>query len=327
MNLQRCTDVFYTTDAGFAVPTLASIVSLRRWPSARNLVINVLLLGMSSAEVEAFQELSADLAIKLHTIGVDVLSDFNNENFNRTHVPYSALARFLIPSFCKRDEISDLLYLDGDTWFAQDPKDLLQFPAPESGLLASEDQSYFYVNDFGPTGEVVRSYFDQIGVDRSKGYFNSGVIKCRVPQWQQLSTECLSFLRSNLASCRYHDQSALNAVAGTIRTRLSPIWNFQTPYWGWNVSQIEEPRLLHFVGGAKPWMGMLQAWSGIYHEYSTVIRSRSHKVFPLRIWNDREQQGAISQEQRMGLKNRTVFRLRVSHRRAQYRELVRRAIL
>lgn len=326
MNRRRSTEVFYTTDSGFAVPTLVSIASLRRWQSARNLTVNVLLLGMSSAEIRAFEELSADLAIKLHTIGIDVLSEFDNANFNRTHVPYSALARFLIPSFARRNEMSDVLYLDGDTWFAQDPKDLLELPAPESSLLASEDQSYFYADDFGPTGNVVRSYFKDIGVDRSRGYFNSGVIKCRAREWEDLSAECLSFLRSNLAICRYHDQSALNAVAGKSRTRLSPIWNFQTPYWSWKVSQIQEPRLLHFVG-PKPWMGMLKAWSGIYHEYCAAIRSRSHEVFPLKLWSDREQQRWVSQERRLELKNRSIFRFRVSRRRAQYQELVRTAIL
>jgi|SRR5579871_178445 len=327
MDLPRSIDVFYTTDAGFAVPTLASIASLRRWQSAKNIAIHVLLLGMSRAEISAFEELSADLAIRLHAIGIDVLSEFNNANFNRTHVPYSALARFLVPSFARMDDTLDLLYLDGDTWFVQDPKDLLELPAPERGLLASEDQSYFYVDDFGPTGNVVRAYFKNIGVDRSKGYFNSGVIKCRAQEWQALSAECLSFLRSNLAICRYHDQSALNAVAGESRTRLSPIWNFQTPYWSWNVSNIEEPRLLHFVGGAKPWMGMLKAWSGIYHEYSAAVRSRSHPAFPLKLWNDREQKELIGQERRMALKNRSIFRLRVSHRRAQYRKLVQTAVL
>jgi lipopolysaccharide biosynthesis glycosyltransferase len=327
MIAQRSTEIFYTTDAGFAIPTIASIVSLRRWQSAKNLAINVVLLGMSEPQVAAFDKLSADLAIRLHNVSIESLAEFDNENFNQTHVPYSALARFLIPGFIRENELSDVLYVDGDTWFAQDPQALIDIPAPQVGLLACEDQSSFYLHDFGPTGRATKSYFDAIGVDRSSGYFNSGVVKCRATEWARLSGECLSFLRSNLSICRYHDQSALNAVAGQIRTRLSPVWNFQTPYWNWNVSNIEPPRLLHFVGGGKPWMGISKAWSGIYLEYSTIIRLRSHSLFPIRFWNYQEQLQVIRQERRTELKNRSIFLLRMSRRRALYRSLIQTAII
>jgi lipopolysaccharide biosynthesis glycosyltransferase len=327
MSDQRSTEVFYATDAGFAVPTLASIASLRRWPSAKNLAVNVLLLGMTEPQVAAFEERSADLSIKLHTLANERLADFNNKNFNQTHVPLTTLARFLIPEFNRDNELSDVLYVDGDTWFVRDPKDLIELPAPELGLLASEDQSSFYVNDIGATGKVVSAYFNAIGVDRSKGYFNAGVLKCRTGEWARLSDGCLAFLRSNLAICRYHDQSALNAVAGKIRTRLSPAWNFQTPYWAWNVTEFAEPKLLHFVGGPKPWMGMLRAWSAIYPEYSAAIRQRSHGLFPLKIWNDEEQRQSLEQERRAGLKNRSIFLFRVARRRSQFRNLVRTAII
>ncbi|WJR81405.1 glycosyltransferase [Bradyrhizobium sp. NP1] len=327
MNAHRSTEVFYTTDSGFVTPTLASIASLRRWHSSASLPINVVLLGMNEPQILAFQELAADLAVRVHEISKESLTEFDNENFNKTHVPYSALARFLIPSLARTDERSDILYVDGDTWFMQDPKELLDLAAPQVGLLACEDQSFFYADDFGPTGKLVSAYFDAIGLDRSKGYFNSGVIKCRASEWTRLSGECLSFLRANLPICRYHDQSALNAVAGGIRTRLSPVWNFQTPYWGWNVTDIAEPKLLHFIGGLKPWMGTLKAWSAIQPEYSDVIRARSHRLFPLKYWNDQEQLQFADQERRMALKNRSIFLIRVARRRARFRNLVRTAIL
>jgi lipopolysaccharide biosynthesis glycosyltransferase len=327
MNSPRNTEVFYTTDAGFAVPTIASIVSLRRWQPAKNLTINVVLLGMSEPQIVAFEKLSADLAIKLHQVSIETLADFDNENFNQTHVPYSTLARFLIPTFARNDGLSEILYVDGDTWFVQDPKALIDIPAPQVGLLACEDQSSFYVDDFGATGTAVKSYFNALGIDRSKGYFNAGVFKCSATEWARLSTECFAFLRSNLSICRYHDQSALNAVAGKSRTRLSPVWNFQTPYWSWNISDIAEPKLLHFVGGPKPWMGVLKAWSGIYPEYSTIIRSRSHPLFPLKVWNHQEQMQFINQEWRGELKNRSIFLLRIATRRARFRNLMRTAVV
>jgi len=327
MSLTRTTEVFYTTDKGFAVPTIASIKSLRKWPSAKDLSINVVTLGMNDAEFDAFKGLSSDLNINLHAVSSERLSAFNDERFKRTHVPYSTLARFLIPAFVRNDESLDLLYIDGDTWFIQDPKPLLDIQAPKVGLLASEDQSYFYMDDFGSTGRSVKSYFNDIAVDRTKGYFNAGVIKCRATEWVRISADCLSFLRSNLSICRYHDQSALNAIAGATRTRLSPAWNFQTTYWGWNVSAIAEPKLLHFVGGAKPWMGLLNAWSGIYPEYSDVIRARSHHLFPLRFWDPQDQIKLLNEERLSILKNRSIYLHRTLHRRRQFRKLVATSIL
>jgi lipopolysaccharide biosynthesis glycosyltransferase len=316
------TRVFYTTDTGFAVPTIASIESLRRWSSADELRVSVVLLGMNQAETDAFERRSADLGIDLYGISAEALADFDNENFNLTHVPYTTLARFLIPQFIPENEVADILYLDGDTWLVQSPKPLLDLAAPDVGLLACEDQSDFYADDFGKTGRAVSTYFNGISVDRSKGYFNAGIMKFKPQEWARISADCLSFLKNHLPICRYHDQSALNAIAGRVRVRLSPAWNFQPPYWDWGLDEIAAPKLLHFVGGAKPWMGKMKALLSIYPDYTDVIRKRSDPLFPLKIWNSAEQQQESAREQRMRLKLRTLFYHRVLDRRRHFRRLV-----
>src|SRR5262249_8891106 len=208
----------------------------------------------------------------------------------------------------------------------EDPKELLEIPAPETGLLACEDQSDFYRDDLGGTGRATTSYFADISVDRSKGYFNAGVLKFTPEQWRTISAECLAYLQSNLAICRYHDQSALNAVAGRTRVRLSPVWNFQSPYFGWGLERIAKPRLLHFVGGWKPWMGELKVWSDIYADYDSVIRKHSDPVFPLKAWSASERAEVLSKERRINLKLRTVFYHGVLLRRRHYRRLVENSV-
>jgi lipopolysaccharide biosynthesis glycosyltransferase len=316
------TRVFYTTDTGFAVPTLASIESLRRWTSANELRVSVVLLGMNAAETEAFERRSADLGIDTYGISAEALADFDNENFNQTHVPYTTLARFLIPQFIPPNEAAEILYLDGDTWLAQDPTMLLDIAAPDTGLLGCEDQSDFYADDFGETGRAVTTYFKNISVDRSKGYFNAGVLKFKSQEWARISDGCLAFLKNNLGICRYHDQSALNAVAGRTRVRLSPVWNFQTPYWDWGLDAIAAPKLLHFVGGAKPWMGTMKALESIYSDYTNVIRKRSDPLFPLKIWSSTEQRHESAHELRMRLKQRTIFYHRILGRRHHFKHLL-----
>jgi len=52
-------------------------------------------------------------------------------------------------------------------------------------------------------------------------------MKFRAREWVKISKECLSFLENNLSICQYHDQSALNAVAGRKTNSSFPIWNFK----------------------------------------------------------------------------------------------------
>lgn len=327
LTLRRSTEVFFLTDKGFAIPTVASIESLRRWDSASQIKVNVVLFGMDQEEVSAFLQSTDDLRVTVHILSADQLEFFDKEHFNKTHVPYSTLARFLIPQFAGKDANTDILYVDGDTWFLQDPKSLLDIPAPETGLLASEDQSYFYKNEVGPTGRAISAYFANIGVTEDTGYFNAGVIKCRADEWASICADCLSYLKDSLPLCRYHDQSALNAVASRKRIRLSPAWNFQTPYWSWDLPSLEAPRLLHFVGGGKPWMGVLKSWSSIYVDYMQVIRGRTHPLFPLKVWSYEEQVREINGERWAALKNKTFFRRRIQHRRERFQKLVDSSVL
>jgi lipopolysaccharide biosynthesis glycosyltransferase len=318
------TEVFYITDAPFVVPTLVSIESLRRWKSAGDMKINVVLLDINERQVDDFRRLAEDLDLDVHSLSTDALATFGNEKFNATHVPHATLARFIIPQFF-RNEDADILYVDGDTLFIEDPKDLLDIPAPEVGLLAAEDQSYFYANDFGRTGRNVTAYFANIGVNAKTGYFNAGVMKFRAREWIKISKDCLSFLESNLAICQYHDQSALNAVAGNKRTRLSPVWNFKPSYRNWGIS--DKPKLLHFVGGEKPWMGKLQIWSDLHADYMKAVARRRQDAFRLKVWNEQEQTDRLKAERRQELKNRTIFLYHMARRRAMFRALVQTAVL
>jgi lipopolysaccharide biosynthesis glycosyltransferase len=313
--------VFYTTDLGFAVPTLISVRSLRKWSDVD---IHIITLGFSDEQHDAYLKLSEPLKVSVHRMDKYWTDAFDRPEFNATHVPPSALARFYIPEFIRSEEIdqSDVLYVDGDTWFSDDPRELLDWPAPVKGLMAAEDQSFFYRNDVGETGSRVREYFSKIGIDQNGGYFNSGVLKFRAGTWRDIAADCLDFLERNLAICDYHDQSALNAVVGKSRVRLSPRWNFQTPYWAWRAQELVEPGILHFVGGGKPWMGKLDPWRTIQDEYLKGRAEYSSAHFPLKQWSVDEQRVNVRQQQITQIKNMTIFFFRVLDRRNQFAKLL-----
>jgi lipopolysaccharide biosynthesis glycosyltransferase len=321
VSTERATQVFYISDAPFAIPTLVSIESLRGWPSGRDLPINVVLLDMDERQIDDFASIARDLRIQIHSLSTGVLASLGNERFNRTHVPLATLARFLISDFF-RDDADQILYVDGDTLFVQDPKELLELTAPARGLLAAEDQSSFYVNDVGKTGENIRSYFSNIGVRPEHGYFNAGVLKFRAGEWKRISRDCLLFLEKNLRICQYHDQSALNAVVGRDRVRISPIWNYKPSYRNWNLGAAVEPKLLHFVGGEKPWMGQLRVWSDLYPDYAKSVERRRHRSFPLRTWSKEEQSARLRAERLQAIKANTILLHRKFYRRLLFSRLV-----
>jgi len=326
VSTERATQVFYISDAPFAIPTLVSIESLRRWPSGRELPVNVVLLDMDERQRDDFASIASDLRIQIYSLTTAALASLGDERFNRTPVPLGALGRFLIADFFQKEDDS-ILYVDGATLFVQDPKELLEVAAPARGLLAAEDQSSFYVNDLGKTGENIRTYFANIGVPREQGYFNSGLLKFRAGEWRRISKDCLVFLEENLRVCQYHDQSALNAVVGRDRVRLSPVWNFVPIYRTWHLGASVEPKLLHFAGGEKPWMGQLRLWSDLHADYTKSVERRRHQSFPLRTWSKEEQADRLRAERIQTIKAGTILLHRKFYRRSLFRKLTSASVI
>src|SRR5437764_793673 len=80
-----------------------------------------------------------------------------------------------------------------------------------------------------------------------------------------------SFL-SHLDTCKRFDQSALNAIVGPKRLRLSAKWNFQTQLKVWGVVRIVEPVLYHCNLPPKPWQGRISPWEEMYDVFQQAFQ-------------------------------------------------------
>ncbi|WP_226781561.1 glycosyltransferase family 8 protein [Oceaniglobus trochenteri] len=314
------TDVVYTTDPGFALPTLASISSLRRWVCAGALPVHVMTLGFSRAQSEEFNRMAADLGANVVAMDAAQLEEFSDERFNKTHVPPSCLARFFLAENLSAPGGRRMLYVDGDTLFLAPPAPLLRLGVAQDKLLLAEDQSFFYRRDAGPTGAAVRRYFGDLGIDGDKGYGNSGVILGHWETWRQLSVEALHYLRENLAICRYHDQSAINAVIGGRRQRLSASWNFLVPFRDWGVQRVAPPHLMHFAGAEKPWKGRLRSSANHHATYGDLLDGLDSEHFSRGLWPEEARKGLERTILRQRIKNATVLRPRMRARRRMFAE-------
>ena len=244
--------IFFVTDPGFALPTIVSALEIRKKVPTGYGDVKIVTTAIPDDTVARMRTFLEPRGIHTDILDPACYSAFDQNQFNKTHVPVSAIGRFFMMDAVP-DIYDRILYLDGDTWPMGDPMQLLEAELPDGCLAAAEDRCYFRRHELGPVGQKTRTYFSNLGIDTNDGYFNSGVLLADVGTWRALCAEAFEFFLKNTARCTYHDESALNVVAAKRRVRLAPQWNFANTYLEWNLNYTKPPQIIHFLGGEKPW--------------------------------------------------------------------------
>jgi lipopolysaccharide biosynthesis glycosyltransferase len=300
--------VCYVTDKNFLLPTLVSSFSAKRWLKPESADIFIFTLGVADETIERTREICKSQDITVTPMDPNKISGFDSAKVAKTHVPISTLGRFFFPDYLP-PEYQRIVYLDGDTWAIGDISQLIDYRPPEGKLVAAEDGLYFFRKNFGSMGAKARAYLEGLQIDGERGYFNAGVLLATTSTWRQIAADAHKFFVSNTEKCLYHDQSALNAVTKHRRLRLSPKWNFASTYRHWDVERDVNPRIYHFVGGAKPWMGRCEPWSAIHDAYMSEISKFEH-IGPIRRMTSEELAKYDAKERASAKKLKTVYLLR-----------------
>ncbi len=116
--------VFFFTDIGFALPTLASALEVRRKIPKNYADIRIVTTGIPDATLGRIADVIDGRGIFLDILEPSIISGFDHNAYNKTHVPVSALGRFFMLDVVP-DIYDRILYLDGDTWPIGDPMQLL----------------------------------------------------------------------------------------------------------------------------------------------------------------------------------------------------------
>lgn len=193
--------------------------------------------------------------------------------FNKTHVPVSSLARLAMQEVLP-PQYEHIVYLDGDTYIAGDISPLVTYDVPPNKLAAVDNSSWLSSDLLGGSyWETHVKYCRDLGVSDPSQYFNSGVLAFKSETWRELAPEALKFFEQFPEKCRYHDQSALNAIFYRSRERLSPVWNYQTGYAQLGMPRSFSPKIWHFTGSNKPWLVSEYPWEGkILDEYRKFVQ-------------------------------------------------------
>jgi lipopolysaccharide biosynthesis glycosyltransferase len=270
----------YATDLNFLLPSLVSAAQIRRYVSSDQCGIFIFVLDNSDI-VDRIKPLSERLNISVKLMSSDLYKELDAKNFVQTGLPMSAVARFfladLLPGYIKR-----IVYLDGDTWISSDPSSLLQAEPPEGRLAAVEDSLSFQRRTFSHLYKSYSSYLNGLGLQEKNSYFNSGLIVVTRKTWVTLSLEAFQFLKNNTSACKFHDQSALNAVVRDRRLPLSTKWNFQTPLKRLKLDKVVKPKILHFTRYPKPWMAPVSPWKEMFSLYQSEMQPFATLNLPLK---------------------------------------------
>lgn len=266
--------VCYVSDRNFLLPSLVSAIGLRKFVPAHKASVYIFSTDEDDARIQELNRILTSYDIQILPMDSRSYSGFDVEKFDAsdTYIPLSTLGRFsidsLLPDSCRR-----IVYLDGDTWIRRDPTALIEAVIPEGRFAAAANTSFFSRNEKARYGTVSRNYWKGLGMGPDPEYFNGGVLTASRATWRQVMTEAYAYFVKNTATCRYHDQSALNAVVGGRRWKLSLAWNFQTPYRHLGVEDFIAPKIYHFTHFPKPWMGSgIEPWAEMFPLYENEIR-------------------------------------------------------
>jgi lipopolysaccharide biosynthesis glycosyltransferase len=262
--------VCYVSDLNFLLPTIISAAGLRQFVDKEKAAVFIFAADIEESRIQELQRFLAPYSINIISMDSKVYSSYDAAKFNQTHVSPATLGRFfmegLLPGSYKR-----IVYIDGDTWMKRDPSELIDAVVPEGKFAAADDMMRFRSNNITAHGKSVRDYFKGLKLDKKNGYLNGGVLAASRATWRQISEEAFTFFLANTALCKFHDQSAMNAVIGDRRLRLSQKWNFQTPFCYLDIEKQLEPAIYHFTQFPKPWMGESDPWKEIYAPYMAKV--------------------------------------------------------
>lgn len=274
LNCDKNRAIFFTTDRGFLVPTLVAATQVLNQPDVRAIAdIFVFLVGFSEPEANEIRREFRDQPIIFQTSSPSRYSMPDEAVFRKTHVPPSALARLTVGRNIP-EHYKHLTYFDGDIQIVGSILDLIRFDVPEGLILGATDRPYVKIPENDASARTTRDYLKCIGIKDPRDYFNSGVLSATRDTWISLSDKALQYFLQHSDRCRFHDQSALNAISVGHRLALSPRYNYVSTYAECEAEDMISPAVIHFTGAQKPWFADSRPWRGRFKEsYAAILQA------------------------------------------------------
>lgn len=231
--------------------------------------------GLSESSWQAIKETLANTRVEVFS----VIPDYSLVEHLHTshHVTPAAYLRLLTAEILPV-EVEKAIYLDSDLLICEDLTQLWNIPLDDDYILASPDIACPYVdarlgcanfrraNPFLAAIRPVPNY-QELGMDGSAEYFNSGVMVLNLDLWRQdqVAAQMLQCLDDNREHIWCWDQYALNVVFHKRWGRLPVRWNQGAHVLDYPTlltspvdreefrEMLHDPAIIHFTTEFKPW--------------------------------------------------------------------------
>jgi len=248
-----------TADDGYCLPAAAMLRSVvRHLPTGSSADVYFIDGGLSP-ENRRNVEQCCDSRVTLHWVPAIEIPGGELPDWGRLNsLTYQ---RLLLPELTQ-GTVDRLLYLDADMVVNQDLSRLWAEEHHGKTLLAVQDLAVPYVSS-----PLALQRYRDLGIPAHRKYFNAGVLLVDLKAWTErdLTARTFSYLREYYEDVVFHDQDALNAVAGDDWRELDVRWNqiasiagqrfFAAPHLDSSEYRrlAQDPWIIHFAGAFKPW--------------------------------------------------------------------------
>jgi len=281
--------IAFAIDAGYSRQLRVLVASLLTCNKKEDLCLHVLHAKLSprqETDLRLFTE-KHQVTCRFHYIAQTRVKDLPVKMDYLSSVQYY---RLFIPEFIPA-HVSRVLYLDTDTMVCRNLAPLFNEDLHGCTVGAVEDLD-------------VQASCERLGIPRSKGYFNSGVLLMDLPLWAQhnITAHVQKYLithRNHSSKCKYPDQDALNTVLQETRHSLPLAWNAYACYRWFPPHElspaqraaITDPGIIHFTGPEKPWLANYSPpYRKQYQHYAQLAGIRFPFTFSLNAFRDRRRQ-------------------------------------
>ena len=276
VNILCCTDDNYAPYYGIM------LTSLLENAKGADIHIYILTASLKDTTESMYLTLARQYGAAIKIISVDEEHLKNCPVRTGDHISLAAYFRLLAPVLLP-EEVSKIIYLDGDIIVDGNILDLWNVDVSDYILGAVTDESYY-----------LDAAYERLSYPRTAGYVNSGVLVMNVTYWREhhVTERLMECIDAQADILTFHDQDAINLVLHKEIKRLPARYNLQNGFLQDHHFQhftkelqedirqaIQRPCIIHFGGKGKPWHRREQhPFLSYFRHYKKVSLWRNHPM-------------------------------------------------
>lgn len=256
--MDDCINVLCATDANYAALCGVMLTSLLENNKDKNIRIFIFTQGISDEDRIKYNKLGEVYSAEVNILIIESKEFEKCPIWPGDRLSVAAYYRLMVSSLLPTS-IEKVLYLDCDLIVNGSIEPLWQQDINDVAVGAVPDAQFFN-----------EEFYERLKLPKNKTYFNSGVMLINLKYWREhdIQERCFTCIEKQAECLRYHDQDTLNVVLQDEVKILPLTYNLQGTFlltvfkehYKSGVITLEDivrtsenPLIIHYIGGDKPW--------------------------------------------------------------------------